>query len=327
MPLDPQAEQFLRQLAEAQAPPLHELPVEDARRMVLPLAGEPERVGGVRCEVVRSSGVDIPLRVFSPLVDVVASTQRDAGRVGRSIVLFFHGGGWVLGSVDTHDAVCRRLANETGCLVLSVDYRLAPEHRFPAALDDCFAAANWAHEHAERLGGDRERLFVSGDSAGGNLAAAVALRARDDGGPPLRGQILVYPITDCNFDRDSYREFGDGYHLTRDTMRWFWEQYTSNDAEARHLWASPLRAGDLSRLPPALVVTAEYDPLRDEGRAYADALAAAGVPVERIDCRGMIHGFFRRLDVFDRPSRLVSEIAEWIRSASTQCPGQPGSCE
>ncbi|MGD9855054.1 MAG: alpha/beta hydrolase [Planctomycetaceae bacterium] len=317
MPLHPQAEAFLQRLAEANLPPLHEMSIDQARSMVLPIAGEPEHVGGVLSEVVKSPGSDIPLRVFLPRIDVAELDQQHGSEQPHPILLFFHGGGWVLGSIESHEAVCRRLANVGRCVVISVDYRLAPEHKFPAAVDDCFAALCWAGGHAEHLGGDRAQLYVSGDSAGGNLAAAVCLRAREAGGPPLRGQVLVYPITDYSFERPSYRENADGYHLTADAMRWFWGQYLASDADGRHPWASPLRAGDHAGLPPALVVTAEYDPLRDEGLAYADALCAAGVPVDRIYCPGMIHGFFRRLDGFDRSPQLVREIAEWIEARGT----------
>lgn len=316
MPLHPQAEAFLQRLADANLPPLEQMSIEQARSMVLPIAGEPERVGGVVSDVVKTPAGEIPVRVFVPQVDTAELDEPRRPPVGRPMLMFFHGGGWVLGSIDTHEAVCRRLTNVGRCLVISVDYRLAPEHRFPAAVDDCFAAAHWACEQAEHLGGDPARLFVAGDSAGGNLAAAVCLRARDEGGPPLRGQVLVYPITDRSFDRDSYRENATGYHLTADNMRWFWEQYLASDAEGPHPWASPLRADGHAGLPPALIVTAEFDPLRDEGRAYAERLIAAGVPVEQIHCPGMIHGFFRRLDVFERASQLVAEIAEWVDAES-----------
>lgn len=320
MSLDPQAELFLQRLAEANTPPIHEMPVEQARSMVLPIAGEPERVGGVLSEVVASPAAEIPVRVFTPLLEADELDNTHGAERGRPMLVYFHGGGWVTGSIETHEAVCRRMSNEGRCLVISVDYRLAPEHKFPAAVDDCFAVTRWAHERAEHLGGDPRLMFVGGDSAGGNLAAAVSLRARDESGPPVAGQILIYPITDHSFETDSYRENATGYHLTTDAMRWFWRQYLADDADGAHAWASPLRAGDHSRLPPALVVTVEYDPLRDEGLAYAEALAAAGVPVERIHCPGMVHGFFRRLDTFDRASVLVSEICSWLKLHQDRSP-------
>ncbi|MCA9109462.1 MAG: alpha/beta hydrolase, partial [Planctomycetaceae bacterium] len=286
--------------------------IEQVRSMVLPIAGEPERVGGVLSEVVPSASGEIPVRVYTPLIDTAELDEMETPETGRPMLMFFHGGGWVTGSIETHEAICRRLANECRSLVISVDYRLAPEHKFPAAIDDSYAATQWALDRAEHLGGDPARLFVCGDSAGGNLAAAVCLRARKEDGPAVRGQILIYPITDFNFETPSYTENASGYHLTADNMRWFWQQYLADESDGNHPLASPLRASDLSGLPATLMVTVEADPLRDEGLAYADALAAAGVHVDQIHCLGMVHGFFRRLDTFDRAGRLVEEIAQWM---------------
>ena len=311
MSLDPQAKAFLRKMAEGNVPPVHEMTPGQLRCMVLPIAGEPEPVGDVANSVVPSPACDVPVRVVSPLAG--DGEKPKLPKEGWPILVFFHGGGWVTGSIDSHEAVCRRLANECQSIVISVGYRLAPEHKFPAAIDDSFAATRWAYEHAEHLGGDPRQLFVSGDSAGGNLAAAVCLQARDEGGPPIQGQVLVYPITAYSFDTNSYRENATGFHLTTDMMKWFWQQYLAEETDGRNPSASPLRASSLADLPPALVITVESDPLRDEGLAYADRLAAAGVAVDRIHCPDMIHGFFRRLDAFDRASGLVAEIAEWIK--------------
>ncbi|MBX3438352.1 MAG: alpha/beta hydrolase [Planctomycetaceae bacterium] len=314
MSLHPQAEEFLRRLSDMQSPPLHEMSPDQARRLVLPIAQEPERVGGVMSDVVPTEAGDVPIRGFFPLRIDDVDTQASADRF-LPIVVYFHGGGWVLGSIDSHEAVCRRMANAAQSLVISVDYRLAPEHKFPAAVDDCLAVTQWAFERGATCGGDPARLFVCGDSAGGNLAAAVCLRARDEARPPVRGQILIYPITDHAFDRPSYHENAVGYQLTTDSMRWFWNQYLDAPSQGAHPWASPIQAVDHTRLPPTLMVTAGYDPLRDEGIDYAARLSAAGVPVTHIHYPDMIHGFFRRLDAFDRASELVRAIADWISTA------------
>jgi acetyl esterase len=214
--------------------------------------------------------------------------------------------------METHDNICRRMANEAKCIVISVEYRLAPEHKYPAAFNDCFAATRWACEHNEEFGGDPDRIIVTGDSAGGNLAAAVCLRARDEGGPRIAGQVLVYPIVDRNFETASYHENAQGYMLTRDTMKWFWEHYLPPGDDGSHCYLSPLRATSLAGLPPALVVTCELDPLRDEGRAYADRLTQEGVLTTHIAEMGMIHGYLRRLESFKRAQQTMRDIAAWI---------------
>ncbi len=207
------------------------------------------------------------------------------------LTLFFHGGGWVCGTLDTHDGTCRALARASGSALLSVAYRLAPEHPYPAPLDDCYDASAWAADHGDLLGVDAARLAVAGDSAGGNLAAAVALRARDAGGPALRHQLLIYPVTSRDFSLPSYSANGGGdYFLTTDGMKWYWQQYAGDAAEADVPLAA-VAGQDLAGLPSATVITAEYDPLRDEGNAYASKLAGAGVAVDRSCAPGMIHGF------------------------------------
>jgi acetyl esterase len=246
---------------------------------------EPPAVAGVEDRIVAGS---IPARMYWPL---------GGGASPAPLVVFLHGGGWVLCDLDTHDIPCRNLANATGSVVVSVDYRLAPEHRFPAAIDDAYAALAWAHEHAGELGADPARLAVAGDSAGGNLAAAVALAARDRGGPALRYQLLIYPVLDHDFDRPSYQENAVGNFLTAVHMQWYWDQYVP-DVDARdNPLASPMRAPELRGLPPAYVITAECDVLRDEGNAYAARLRDAGVPVTLSCAPGMFHGFFGTGDV------------------------------
>jgi acetyl esterase len=244
----------------------------------------------------------IPVRVYRP------SEESDL-----PVLVYLHGGGWAICSIETHDVTCRELANGAGCVVVSVEYRLAPEHRFPAAVEDCYAALGWVAGHAASLGGDPARLAVGGDSAGGNLAAVVALLARERGGPRLCHQLLVYPITDHAFDTTSYRENAEGPLLTRETMRGFWGLYLAREEDGRNPLASPLRAPDLAGLPSAHVITAEYDPLRDEGEAYAKRLAAAGVPVVQRRYDGMIHGFFGFTAQIDRAGEAVADAARELR--------------
>lgn len=222
-------------------------------------------------------------------------------------ILYFHGGGWVLGTLDTHDAACRELAGYSGCAVLSVAYRLAPEHPFPAGLDDGFEALQWMAANAAALRLDPRRLAVAGDSAGANIAAAVAILARDHGDATLSYQALIYPVTDADFDRESYIRNGAGnYFLSADAMRWYWRQYLGNRLPREEPLAAILHYPDLSGLPPATLLTAEFDPLRDEGEAYAKRLAEAGVFVRSIEAPGMIHGFFGM-------TGLVPDAITWVK--------------
>jgi acetyl esterase len=229
--------------------------------------------------------------------------------------VYFHGGGWVFGSIDTHDELVRRLVVETGCVFVNVDYPLAPEHKYPVALEDSYLAVQWFVEHARELNVDPARIAVAGDSAGGNLAAVVALMARDRGGPKIAYQALIYPIADCDFERPSYPENGKGYFLTFREIKWFWRQYVESPEQMQEPYASPLRAKSLADLPPAYVLTAKYDPLRDEGRAYAEALQAAGVPTTLREFDGMFHGFVKRWDLFDDAKTATHELAAAIHQA------------
>lgn len=283
MPLDPVYKAMLDQMAAAGGPALTELPVSafrDVYRQMQPLAPQ-LTVGAVEDRRIPGPGGDIPIRIYRP-----------AGSAVAPVVLNFHGGGWVIGDLDTADAQCREMCRRAGVVVVSVDYRLAPEHRYPAAADDCYAATVWAAANAASFGGDGARLAVGGDSAGGNLAAVVALMARDREGPTIRLQVLVYPVTNARFDTGSYADNGEGYMLTRTTMQWFWDHYAPDEGPRMEAYASPLQASDLTGLPPALVMTAEYDPLRDEGEDYAARLIKAGVPTQCIRWPGLIHGFF-----------------------------------
>ncbi len=224
------------------------------------------------------------------------------------LVVYYHGGGWVLGSHETDDPFCRDLCARSGMVIVSVDYRHAPEARFPAAPDDAFAALQWIAAHASELGGVPGQLIVAGWSAGGNLAAVVSQKARDAGGPEIVGQLLITPVTDCDLDTGSYQENADGYVLTKPLMEWFWDHY-ADAADRNDPACSPLQAADLSGLPPAFIVTAEFDPLRDEGNAYAAALDAAGVPVTLLQARGHTHTSLSMVDVILSGAAIRAQIA------------------
>ena len=288
MPLHPEYEAMLAQAAEAGGPALSEMTVDEGREMYRTMSPPVDiEVGKVENRAIPGPAADIGVRIYTP-----------AGDGPFPVIVMFHGGGWVIGDLETHDGQSRELCNGSECIVVSVDYRLAPEHKFPAAADDCYAATEWAKDNAVSIGGDPAKLAVAGDSAGGNLAAVVAQMARDKGGPKIDFQLLVYPVTDgTHLDTDSYLAKADGYGLTRDAMIWFWDHYATEE-DRRNPYASPLIAGDLGGLPPALVMTAEYDPLCDEGKMYADKLQAAGVATEYVRYDGLVHGFFQHGPLF-----------------------------
>ncbi len=307
MALDPQVRTILNQMAAIGRPQIHELSVAEARRASATLAalqGGPEPVARIDTLNLPGPSGNIPVRVYTP-----------SGNAPFPILMHFHGGGWVVGDIESCDALCRTLCNAAGCIVVSVDYRLAPEHPFPAAVDDAYQATLWIAKNAAAIGGDPRRIAVGGDSAGGNLAAVVAQIARDQGTPALRFQLLVYPVTDAACDTPSYSENGEGYFLTRQAMQWFWNHYIQRTSDRFHPHASPLRAKDFSRLPPALVITAEFDPLRDEGELYARRMQEAGVPVQLIRFSGMIHGFFTMAAAIDQGKKAIQQAAAAVRAA------------
>jgi acetyl esterase len=307
MPLDPQARFVLDQLAAQGGLDLTAMSPVDARaafeKMRLPLPVEP--VARVENRSIPGPAGPIPVRVYA--ADGIATPA--------PALAYFHGGGWVIGSLESHDPFCRALANRTGAVVVSVDYRLAPEARYPAAAEDCWAVTRWIAEHGAEFGIDGTRLAVGGDSAGGNLAAAVALMARDRKGPALRHQLLIYPVTDANFETASYGDNADGYMLTRDGMQWFWNHYVPDAVQRREAYAAPLCAKDLTGLPPATVQTAEFDPLRDEGEAYAARLREAGVATTLTRYDGQIHGFAAMFEIFDAGKRALEESSAALRKA------------
>jgi acetyl esterase len=301
----PQAQQILDGKAASGAPPLWELSPDEGRAMVeannatIPAGPDMESVRDI---IIPSQAGGMPARVYSP------------SSSAPGLVVYFHGGGWVVGTLDGWDASVRNLAAASGCDVVSVDYRLAPEHVFPAAADDAYDALVWVASAGGLAAG--RPVVVAGDSAGGNLAAVSALRARDFGGPPIALQVLIYPVVDCDLDRRSYHECdGDELILNRRDMVWFWDHYAPDPATRANPYASPLRASSLSGLPPAYVVTAEHDPLRDEGFAYADRLRAARVPVEHRHYGSQIHAFFTFTGVLDDADKAVTEAGSTIRSA------------
>lgn len=310
MPIDPQMQAFLDQQAALGAPPLHQLTPEQIRagqRMQLEQAAlyyTPEPVARIETRTIPAPTGEIPIRIYTP-----------EGDGPFPLLVFFHGGGWVIGNLDTHDDLCRALTNAAGCVVFAVDYRLAPEHKFPAATEDCYAATEWAADHTDELHADPKRIAVGGDSAGGNLSAVVTMMARDRGGPNLIFQLLIYPATDFRGETPSHKENANAPILDTETMRWFSNHYLNSEEDKLNPVASPILASDFSNLPPALVITAEYDPLRDEGEAYAEKLKAAGVPatVRRYD--GLVHGFFSFGVGVDKVQQAMVETAATLREA------------
>jgi acetyl esterase len=306
VPLDPQLQAMRDQRERDNVPPLYAMSLADARAADLASiqagGGAPEPVYEVADLTIAGPGGELPLRLYRP-----------ASKRPLPVLLYFFGGGWVLGTIDTADGVSRSLANASGALVAVVGYRLAPEHRFPAAADDCYAAVRWVAEHAQEIGADPARIAVGGDSAGGNLAAGVALRARADG-LTLAGQLLVYPNTDQLADDPSMRAADDPFLFNRHSVAWYRQYYLSDPGDAASPLASPLRAESLAGLAPALVITAEYDPLRDQGEAYARRLADDGVPVELSCYPGMAHGFFTMAGTVDASRTALAQAASRLRA-------------
>ena len=310
MPMDPETKALMDAM-EAAFPDVETMTGAQARahvtQMVAALAIVPEPVARVENRLIPGPSGPLPVRIYWPEEAPVAPLPA---------LVYFHGGGWVICDLDSHDPTCRAITTGAGCVVVSVDYRLAPEHKFPAAAEDAYAATLWVAANAVELGVDAGRIAIGGDSAGGNLTASVALMARDRHAPSLVFQLMVYPVTDITaLDTPSYHENAEGYFLTMGKMDWYRRQYLTQLADATHPYASPLQAGDLSGLPPALVITAEFDPLRDEGELYASRLSDAGVPATATRYAGMFHGFFALGRVLDAAKQANEEAYAALRDA------------
>ncbi len=307
MPLDPQAQKLLDAFVALNLKPVEDSTPDEARESMRSRTaglGPFDDVAAVADHRVPVKGGEITVRMYSP-----------GGKKSQPALVFYHGGGWVIGDLYTHDGICRSIANAAGCAVASVDYRLAPEAKYPTAVEDSYAAFSWVIANAGTLGIDARRVAVGGDSAGGNLAAAVSLMARDRRAPAPIQQTLIYPVTNYGLDTPSYHENATGFLLTRDAMHWFWNHYLEREAQGQEPYASPLLAPSLAGLPPALVITAGCDPLRDEGEAYAARLRDAGVPVTMTRYDGMFHGFIRMTRLLDKSRAALDEIAGALKKA------------
>ncbi|WP_458413479.1 alpha/beta hydrolase [Schinkia sp. CFF1] len=310
MTLQPEVKKLLDQIAQAKAngaPAIEQMSVQENRDGLLAfykdVTGEPQQVAKVEDIKIPVDNTEIELRLYTP-----------TGEGPFPVFVYYHGGGWVLGDLDVIDPILRAVTNSTGCLVVSVDYRLAPEYKFPVGPEDCYAATKWVAENISEYNGDPTRIAVGGDSAGGNLAAVIPLMAKHRGGPDIGLQILLYPVTDFSYNTQSYRENGEGHYLETAAMHWFADQYLNSPEEKAHPYASPLLAEDVSGLPPAVVITAEYDVLRDEGEAYAARLQAVGVPVEHKRYNGQIHGFFWMPVLMEDAKRALEQITVAIKN-------------
>jgi acetyl esterase len=308
MPLDLKIKAMIDQAAAAGAPPLSGLSPQQARQgfraMFQAFGGAPEEVARCEDRAIAGPAGDIGVRIYTP-----------AGKGPFPVLVFFHGGGWVVGDLDTHDPLCRALTNAAPCVTVAVDYRLAPEDKFPAAADDCHAAARWVARHGAELGIDAARLAVGGDSAGGNLAAAVSLMARDAKDLQIACQLLMYPALDASLQTRSMADFAQGYLLTRADMVWFWDLYLRGGADRDNPYACPSAAKDLRGLPPAMAITAEFDPLRDEGEAYAKRMQEAGVRVVTKRYDGMTHGFMSMAAIVEQGGKAIHDAAAHLRAA------------
>ncbi|NKB59135.1 MAG: alpha/beta hydrolase fold domain-containing protein [Alphaproteobacteria bacterium] len=310
MPVHPQCQAILDAMANADGPTVFDTrdPLE-ARRLYAAstdmFAPPTPDLRSVENRSVPGETADVPVRIYTP--------EAESGPSGLPVLVFLHGGGWIFGDIDTHDAMCRVLAHEAACLIVSVDYRLAPEHKFPAGLEDCLTVLDWVAANATGIEGDASRIAIGGDSAGGNLAAAACQVARDKGGPPIVFQLLIYPATDFTADMTSPRSNAAGFGLSDVSIEWMRNCYLTDPFDATDPRASPLMAKDLSGLPPALIQTAEFDPLHDEGKAYAEALRNAGGTAIHINYHGMIHGFMRMGALVDDAAVGISDAAKALR--------------
>ncbi|QYJ81353.1 alpha/beta hydrolase [Shewanella aegiceratis] len=312
MPLDPEVAQFLQEVEDSGAPAYETMTPAEARRqeltdLAIANAGKtPEAVSEVIHSFIPGPTADLPVRIYRPL-------GIEVPEAGAPALIFIHGSGWVVSNIETNDHFSRALANRTGAVVIAVNYQKAPEHKFPIPMDDCYNATLWVFEQAKALGLDPKRIGIMGDSAGGNLAAAVTLRLRDEMGPLLACQVLVYPAVHYGWDTDSAKLHGTGYLLQRESMKYYWGHYLRSPADGQNPYCSPLDAASHSCLPPALIYTAEYDPLCDDGFNYAQKLKLAGVPVSYKMYEGTIHGFIKMLQRFTLAQTFLDELSEAVR--------------
>ena len=311
MPLQPEVENLLNQFAEGKkqgVKSIEDMTVHENREGLSAfyekVVGKPEEVGKVEDITISVKDGEIGIRLYTP-----------TGQGPFPVFVYFHGGGWALGDTALIDPILRSVTNSTKCLVVSVDYRLSPEYKFPIPAEDCYDATRWVAQNISRYNGDPNQIAVGGDSAGGNLAAVIPLMARDREFPKISYQILLYPVTDFSFNTQSYIENGKDHYLETPAMKWFAEQYFNNDQDKNNPYAAPLQAKDLTGLPPALIITAEYDVLRDEGEAYANRLKEAGVPVEQIRYDGQIHGFFWMPVIMEDAKKALKQISISLNSA------------
>ncbi|GCF10570.1 alpha/beta hydrolase [Dictyobacter arantiisoli] len=312
MPLDPQVEKLLEHLDSSEDASSYDLSLPELRQQMnlssVQQAGEIEQVEAIENLSLQGPVGEFTVRLYTP-----------AGKGPLPILVYFHGGGWVFGNLETHDALCRTLANQAACIVIAVDYHLSPEYKFPIAIKEGYNTIQWIADQASSFNGDASRIAIAGDSAGGNLAAAVALMIRDKGNPKLAYQVLIYPLIDYYRPfKQSYLDYGEDYYVTRDELVWHWQQYLSNDLEGQHPYASPLRSPLLTQLPPTLVITAEYDPVRDEGELYARRLQESGVPTHLTRYDGMIHSFFRMTNLLSQARDAQAEVCQALRQAFAQ---------
>lgn len=303
MTLDPQVRALIDQF-QTQIPADTHLSVDEMRELskLIYKRNSVEHVAQVLSEAIPGPGGVIPIRIYKP-----------QSRGPLPVLVYFHGGGWVFGSLEISDALCRSFANKAECIVVSVDYRLAPEYFFPAAAEDCYAAVKWVSENATSFGGDPLSIAVGGDSAGGNLAASVCLMARDQMLPKIICQLLIYPIISPNFDSPTYLEYGKGFLFDREKLIWCWDLYAPDTIDRRNPYLSPIYSTGLQNLPPAIIVTAEFDPLRHEGEAYAKRLREAEVSVIFKRFNGMIHGFLNWDESIDQAKKAIIEISDALK--------------
>ncbi|MEM3934018.1 MAG: alpha/beta hydrolase [Thermoplasmatales archaeon] len=296
MALDPDVERLLKMFSELNMPNFRDMDIDDLRNMMNNNPFMKEEIAINRTTDMSIGEYKIPARLYEP------------GGDSTSLILYFHGGGFVFGNLESHDAVCRRAAMESGSKVISVDYRLAPEHKFPSAVDDAFTAYEWARKNSTKLDIDPDRIALAGDSAGGNISAAVSLMIRDRGIEKPRLQVLFYPVLGPDFFSESLREFSSGFFLTKDQIDWFGEMYLGNRENALNPYFSPILHHDLSGLPEAIIVTGEHDPLRDQGETYVSRLRSAGIPVTGIRAIGMIHGFLNFTSVVHAAAGIADMV-------------------